>query len=44
MRGPGRAVEEQVRAVDAALAEDLPAFNVLVRNTDIPAVFVPEGK
>jgi hypothetical protein len=30
--------------VDAALAEDLPAFNALVRNTDVPAVVVPEGK
>ena len=35
-------VEEQIRAVDAALAEDLPAFNALVRNTDVPAVVVPE--
>jgi hypothetical protein len=37
-------VEQQVRAVEAALAEDLPAFNALVRNTDVPAVFVPDGK
>ncbi len=37
-------VEEQVRAVDTALAEDLPAFNALVRNTDVPAVVVPEGE
>ena len=37
-------VEEQVRAVDIALAEDLPAFNALVRNTDVPAVVVPEGE
>jgi hypothetical protein len=37
-------VEEQVRAVDAALAEDLPAFNTLVRNADVPAVVVPEVK
>ena len=35
-------VEEQMRAVDAALAEDLPAFNALVRSTDVPAVVVPE--
>jgi hypothetical protein len=33
-------VEEQLRTVDAALAEDLPAFNALVRNTDMPAVVV----
>ncbi|HET9224579.1 MAG TPA: hypothetical protein VFO07_18845, partial [Roseiflexaceae bacterium] len=37
-------VEEQIGAVDAALAEDLPAFNALVRDTDVPAVVVPEGK
>ena len=37
-------VEEQIHAVDAALAEDLPAFNALVRNTDVPAVVVPDGK
>jgi hypothetical protein len=37
-------VEEQLRAVDAALAEDLPAFNALVRDTEVPAVVVPEGK
>ncbi len=37
-------VEEQVRAVDAALAEALPAFNTLVRNTEVPAVVVPERK
>jgi hypothetical protein len=37
-------VEEQVRAVDAALAEDLSAFNALVRNTDVPAVVVPGEK
>lgn len=54
-RGPTRAdeqlcadlaarVEEQVRAVDAALAEDLPAFNALVRTSEVPAVVVPERK
>ena len=37
-------VEEQVRAVDAALAEDLPAFNAAMRNADVPAVVVPEAK
>jgi hypothetical protein len=37
-------VEEQVRAVEAALAENLPAFNALVRNTEVPAVVVPDGK
>jgi hypothetical protein len=37
-------VETQVRAVDAVLAEDLPAFNALIRNIDVPAVVVPEGK
>jgi hypothetical protein len=37
-------VDEQVRAVDAALAEELPAFNAIVRNTDVPAVVVPEEK
>jgi hypothetical protein len=37
-------VEEQIHAVDAALAEDLPVFNTLVRNTDVPAVVVPDGK
>jgi hypothetical protein len=35
-------VEEQVRVVDAALAEDLPAFNALVRSADVPAVVVSE--
>ncbi|HEU5087013.1 MAG TPA: hypothetical protein VFT99_06190, partial [Roseiflexaceae bacterium] len=35
-------VEEQIRAVDSALAEDLPGFNTLVRTTDVPAVVVPE--
>jgi hypothetical protein len=35
-------MEEQVRAVDAALAKDLPAFNALVRSADVPAVVVPE--
>jgi hypothetical protein len=37
-------VEEQVRVVDATLAEDLSAFNALVRDTDVPAVVVPERK
>lgn len=37
-------VEEQVQAVDAALAEDLPAFNELVRSADVPAVVLPENK
>jgi len=37
-------VEEQVHAVDAVLEENLPTFNALVRSTDMPAVFVPEGK
>lgn len=34
-------VEEQLRAVEAALAEDLPAFNALVRAADVPAVILP---
>lgn len=33
--------EEQLRAVAAALAEDLPAFNALVRGADVPVVVVP---
>jgi photosystem II stability/assembly factor-like uncharacterized protein len=37
-------VEEQVRTVDGVLAEDLPAFNALMRNADVPAVVVPEGE
>jgi hypothetical protein len=41
---PRRRCEQQVRAVDTALAEDLPAFNALVRNADVPAVVVAEGK
>ncbi|WP_255604409.1 glycosyl hydrolase [Oscillochloris sp. ZM17-4] len=36
-------VEAQVREVDAALAEDLPAFNALVRTTEVPAVVAPDG-
>jgi hypothetical protein len=35
-------VELAVGAVDTALAEELPAFNALVRGTDVPAVVVPE--
>jgi photosystem II stability/assembly factor-like uncharacterized protein len=37
-------VEAQVRAADAALAEDLPAFNALVRGAEVPAVVVPAAK
>jgi hypothetical protein len=37
-------VEEQVRAVDSALAEGLQAFNALVRDTGVPAVVLPEGQ
>lgn len=37
-------VEEQLRAVDAALTEELPAFNALVRSSEVPAVVVPEGR
>jgi hypothetical protein len=33
-----------VQAVDAALAEDLPAFNELVRSAGVPAVIVPENE
>jgi photosystem II stability/assembly factor-like uncharacterized protein len=36
-------VEAQLHAIDAALAEALPAFNDLVRNTEVPAVVTPEG-
>lgn len=36
-------VEQQIHAIDAALAEDLPAFNALVRATDVPAVVLPDG-
>jgi photosystem II stability/assembly factor-like uncharacterized protein len=35
-------VEAQVRAIDAALAEELLGFNALVRDTGVPAVVVPE--
>jgi hypothetical protein len=37
-------VEEQVRAVDSALAEGLQAFTALVRDTGVPAVVLPEGQ
>jgi hypothetical protein len=37
-------VEAQVRAVDTVLAEELVAFNALVRGADVPAVVVPEGE
>jgi photosystem II stability/assembly factor-like uncharacterized protein len=34
-------VEEQLRVVAAALAEELPAFNALVRGAEVPAVSLP---
>jgi hypothetical protein len=34
-------VEEQILIIEAALAEDLPAFNALVRASDVPAIVVP---
>jgi photosystem II stability/assembly factor-like uncharacterized protein len=36
-------VESQLRVIEAALVEDLPAFNALVHDARLPAIVLPEG-